>query len=65
MTIGGHPEAELIPEDPNVRNLTITVCANCERIRTVLFLSGDRWFCTSCRAEGDARPTMIPMTRRR
>lgn len=63
MTIKGHPEIPLVHEQGPPT--TITVCANCERMRTVLFLSRDRWFCTACRAEGDARPTMIPLKRGR
>jgi hypothetical protein len=58
-TISGHPEVVLPNADDNP--VTITVCAGCGEMRTILFLSGDRWFCTKCRAEGDARPTMIPI----
>jgi hypothetical protein len=58
--ISGHPtvEAHRTARAP----LKITVCATCERVRSVLFLSRDRWFCTACRAEGDARPTQIPVS---
>lgn len=58
-TISGHPEVLL----PNAADspVTITVCAGCGEMRTVLWLSQDRWFCTKCRAEGDARPKMIPI----
>lgn len=61
MEISGHPTATF--DRDNAPPLLLTVCANCERVRTILFLSGDRWFCTSCRNEGDARPTQIPVRR--
>lgn len=57
--ISGHPalEAANYRDEP----VTITVCAGCGQMRTVLFLSRDRWFCTSCRVEGDTRPTVVPL----
>jgi hypothetical protein len=58
--IGGHPAIDA--HRSNAPALKITVCANCESVRTILFLSGDRWFCTACRESGDARPTQIPVT---
>lgn len=39
----------------------ITLCANCESVKSILFLTGDRWFCTKCRNEGKAQPTQISM----
>lgn len=59
-TVSGHPALEAHRTYADA--LKITVCAGCERMRTILFLSGDRWFCTACREEGDARPTQIPIT---
>lgn len=59
-TIGGHPAVAAIPNSGRAFNLT--VCAECGRMRTVLFLSRDRWYCTACRNSGDARPTTIPMS---
>jgi len=58
-TISGHPALEL----PNGRDqpVVITVCAECGAMRTVLFLSKDRWFCFKCRAEGAAPPNMFPL----
>jgi hypothetical protein len=41
--------------------IVITVCAECGRMRSVLFLDRDRWFCTSCRAEGAAAPNLYPV----
>lgn len=58
--IAGHPTAELFQTSDGPPTL-ITVCAECGRFRTVLFLSRDRWFCTQCRAEGAARPKMFPI----
>lgn len=58
--IRGHPS---LPAESHAGAFRITVCAECEALRTVLFLSKDRWYCTRCRAEGDARPTVIPLHR--
>jgi len=58
--IQGHPVLELEPlqgEDPVV----ITVCAQCGEMRSVLWLTGDRWYCRSCRAEGVKPPNMYPI----
>jgi len=41
--------------------IVITVCAECGRMRSVLFLDRDRWFCTGCRAEGAAAPNLYPV----
>jgi hypothetical protein len=59
--IGGHPHLEAHHDDGRVSR--ITVCAECERLSTILFLSGDRWYCTHCRNTGDVRPTQIPLSR--
>lgn len=59
-TISGHPHLEA--HRPHAAPLQITVCAGCGHLRTVLFLSRDRWFCTACRTSGDARPTQIPVS---
>jgi hypothetical protein len=58
--INGHPAVELIT-DPNEPPTLITVCAACGKLRTVLFLSRDRWFCTTCRAEGVSAPNLYPI----
>jgi hypothetical protein len=64
--IRGHPAVDAEPNaNTGARPFLITVCAECEAMRSVLFLSRDRWYCTKCRAEGDARPTMIPMSKPR
>ena len=62
----GHPTTEILaeqPEEPHWRPwgivwkrpkpklVPIHVCANCERIRTVLFHETDRWLCNDCRPE--------------
>jgi ribosomal protein S27AE len=58
--IGGHPVVELYlaaEQEPTL----ITVCAECGQLRTILFLSQDRWMCTRCRAEGATRPNLYPI----
>lgn len=75
--IGGHPALLLDPEPgapephwrpwgikwkhPKSEPVVIYLCANCERMRTVLFLSKDRWLCTACRNEGVERPQLVPI----
>ena len=57
--IQGHPAVELWHDDgpPTL----ITVCGNCESLRSVLFLTKDRWFCTKCRTEGATAPNLYPV----
>ena len=46
--ISGHPTLELEPmvgSDPVV----ITVCAECGEMRSVLWLTEDRWYCRNCK----------------
>lgn len=60
------PEPKVIsghPQTVNSAGSLIYLCANCERMRTVLFLSKDRWLCTACRNEGTAQPTYVPIGR--
>lgn len=57
--IGGHPVSELVLDNGDAR--LITCCASCGQLRTILFLSKDRWFCTRCRAEGVTRPNLYPV----
>lgn len=57
--IQGHPTVE-IPDGAGGATL-ITVCAGCGRMRTILFLTRDRWFCTSCRLEGATAPNLYPI----
>lgn len=57
--ISGHPTLELVnPEQPPT---LITVCANCGNLRTVLFLTKDRWFCFTCKTEGATPPNLYPI----
>lgn len=58
-TIQGHPSIE----GPNYRDQAVvfTVCCECGRLRTVLWLKHDRWYCSACKASGENRPTMIPL----
>lgn len=59
-TIQGHPYTEaFLPDGGAVR---LTVCGECERMRTILFLSKDRWLCTSCRNEGVKNPESVNLT---
>lgn len=58
--IGGHPTVEAWNDEG--RALNFTVCAGCGSLRSVLFLSRDRWYCTACRNEGDARPTVVALS---
>jgi translation initiation factor 2 beta subunit (eIF-2beta)/eIF-5 len=54
--IEGHPSLEL--DNGNV----ITVCVECGQMRTILWLLGDRWYCTQCKAKGENRPKVIPIS---
>jgi len=58
-TINGHPTVELHHDDgpPTL----ITVCAECGHVRSILFLTRDRWFCSQCRAEGVSAPNLYPI----
>lgn len=59
--IHGHPSAELylVPDGPPT---LITVCASCGEMRTILFLSKDRWFCFRCKSEGASPPNLYPIS---
>lgn len=57
-TIKGHPVIELeTSENP----VLITVCAECGELRSVLWLSKDRWYCRTCRAAGATPPNLYPV----
>lgn len=73
-TIDGHPSIELEPENPTsvsrgwrwwrraeANPVVITVCAECGRMRSVLWLTKDRWLCNQCKAEGTVPPNMFPI----
>ena len=60
LTIEGHPN--ILAHNTEGRTMKIIICAECNAVRSVLYLSKDRWYCTSCRNSGDARPTMIPLS---
>jgi len=57
--ISGHPTLEL--EGPTGDPVVITVCSECERMRSILWLTKDRWMCKDCRAEGAAPPNYFPI----
>jgi hypothetical protein len=59
----GHPDVEAFNSEG--KSIRISVCSDCGSIRTILYLSKDRWLCTACRSEGDARPTQVPVSRPR
>ena len=59
FTIDGHPSIEL----PNASDnpVVVTVCCECGAMRSVLWLSADRWYCRECRVVADNRPKMFPI----
>lgn len=58
--IKGHPVIEL---EPGVGSepVVITVCAECGEMRSVLWLTKDRWYCRSCKAAGAKPPKLYPI----
>ena len=58
--ITGHPTLPLL-DDHGDQIDTVTVCGNCGELRTILILTGDRWYCSKCRAEGRSRPNLYPV----
>lgn len=56
------PQSELVLEGVDGNPVLITVCAQCERMRTILFLDRERWYCKDCRAEGSAKPDLYPIS---
>lgn len=60
LTIKGHPGMDYQSADG--RELRIQLCAECGAMRSVLWLTGDRWYCRACRAEGVQKPTVIPVS---
>lgn len=58
-TIAGHPE---IVTESDTQKIRITVCSECGTMRSVLWLSTDRWYCRSCKAEGAGKTTLIPLS---
>jgi ribosomal protein L37AE/L43A len=59
-TMDGHPAVPLYNDQGDTMSM-LTVCAECQQVRTILFLSSDRWYCSQCRAEGDAKPKLYPI----
>jgi len=62
-TIHGHPSKTLL--DDQERTQQITVCGECGRMRTILWMIGDIWYCRNCKHTGMKRPTQIALTGRR
>lgn len=61
--INGHPTVPLLDDTGEQIDL-LTVCAECGSVRSILFLTGDRWMCVSCRVEGVAPPRLYPTSRK-
>jgi len=59
--VAGHPHLAAV--NAQGRDMQITVCAECESMRSILWLANDRWYCRVCRNSGVARPTTIPLSR--
>lgn len=58
--ISGHPVVELYLS-PEQEPTLLTCCAHCGNLRTILFLSKDRWFCFTCKTEGATPPNLYPL----
>ena len=41
--------------------IVITVCAECGEMRSVMWLTKDRWYCRTCRNYGWQPPDMFPI----
>jgi len=54
VTIHGHPGIPVVFSDGSTGEFT--VCAGCGHLRTILWLSQDRWYCTQCRSNGNNKP---------
>lgn len=59
--ISGHPTADIQLTADDTRK--ITVCAECGSVRSILLLTGDRWYCTRCRNSGAGGSTLVPVSR--
>jgi len=58
--ISGHPEQPLLNDAGNLISM-LTVCAQCGALRTILFLTADRWYCSKCRFECTVPPKFYPV----
>jgi hypothetical protein len=58
--IPGHPVVELYLA-PEQEPMLLTCCAACGQLRTILFLSKDRWMCFRCKTEGQTKPNLYPI----
>jgi len=59
-TISGHPSIPIYTTIHGPPTL-ITVCAECGKMRTILWFDEDRWFCTACKTEGATAPNLFPI----
>jgi hypothetical protein len=56
--ISGHPSSIWeTDEGPKL----VTLCAGCGRLRSIIFLDRDRWFCMQCKSEGAHAPNLYPI----
>jgi hypothetical protein len=60
VEIEGHPEVPLLDEHGELMQM-LTCCAECGQLRTILFLSKDRWFCFHCKTAGATPPNLYPI----
>lgn len=59
--IQGHPHAIGVNAEYGQES-RISLCAECGAMRSVLWLTGDRWYCRNCRNMGVANTKVIPIT---
>jgi ribosomal protein S27AE len=59
--IGGHPEQPLLDGAGELITM-LTVCAQCGAVRSILFLTEDRWYCSKCRFECSVPPRLYPVS---
>ena len=57
--IKGHPTG--VAMNTQGQELRITLCSECGELRSILWLTGDRWYCRSCRSEGAGNSKVIPI----
>jgi hypothetical protein len=58
--VEGHPVREVYLAAETEPTL-ITVCAQCGHMKSIIFLSKDRWFCFQCKTQGETKPDLYPV----
>ena len=61
QVINGHPERALLDSDGELITM-LTVCAQCGAVRSILFLTADRWYCSACRFQCSVPPKLYPVS---